>query len=463
MKKSIGIIGGGISGLTLAYHLQKAGLNPVVYEKSDQPGGVMNSQKNDGWLVETGPNTVMARSPKIQQLIDDLGLEDEQLPATDEADKRFIVRDGQPKALPMGLTDFLKTNLFSTSAKLRLMKEPFISAWDNHVEENLAHFVERRLGREFLDYAINPFVAGVYAGDPCRLSVKHAFTKLYELEQKYGSLIWGQIRGARERKKREDTPKAESKLFSFKKGLSTLPHALAHELADHIKWQCQVTEVRKTESKFSIQYDRIDDQSSETASHDAVVYSAPAHIISDIHFEISSQQQINDLNELYYPPVSVIALGFRRNAVVHALDGFGMLIPEVENYHMLGTLFSSSLFPHRAPEDHVLLTNFIGGARQPELAGLPSEKLFETVYNDLKELIGLREAPVYRKHFYWPKAIPQYEVGYGRFKNNMDSIEQDTPGFFFSGNYRAGISVSDCILFADSLSQKIIKFFKTVV
>lgn len=207
MNKSMIIIGGGIAGLTAAFRLKEAGIKVTLLEKNDRLGGALYSYQKDGYLAELGPNTILETSPLVTKLIQDIGLEEDKVYASESSKIRYIVRDKKPIPLPLSPQAFLRTSLFSWKAKLRLFREPFITPWDNSYEESLSQFVLRRLGREFLDYAINPFVAGVYAGDPDTLSVKHGFPKLYDLEQKYGGLIKGQIKGAKERKKTSGSSK----------------------------------------------------------------------------------------------------------------------------------------------------------------------------------------------------------------------------------------------------------------
>lgn len=211
--KPVVIIGGGIAGLTVAYKLKKKNIHVIVLEGKSHLGGAMYSSAEDGYISEYGPNSIIETSPLVTELIEELGLEKEKIYANDKSQNRYIVRDGKLVSLPTSPPAFLKSSLFSLKSKLRLIKEPFISAWDNSYEESLSQFVLRRLGQEFLDYAINPFVAGVYAGDPDTLSVNHGFPKLYALEQNYGSLIKGQIKGARERKARAEESKHSVKMY----------------------------------------------------------------------------------------------------------------------------------------------------------------------------------------------------------------------------------------------------------
>jgi oxygen-dependent protoporphyrinogen oxidase len=440
----IAILGAGISGLTAGFSLQRQGHRVTLFEASDQPGGVMKTYRQDGWLVEQGPNTVMMRSSKIQELVTELNLGSTFMEARDTAQKRFIVKDGQPQPLPMSLADAIRTPLFSWPAKLGILAEPFRSKWQGPAEESLAHFVDRRLGSEFLDYAINPFVAGVYAGDPADLSVKHAFSKLYDLEQRYGSLVGGLILGAKERKNRPDRPKGGAKMFSFADGLDTLPHKLAERLGDQLKLRHPVKRVSRHANGYDVT--TAQDGRTETQTFDRVISTIPPHRVRDVDWSMEHADLLPMLSEITFPPVTSLSLGFRRDSVSHPLDGFGMLVPENEPFKILGALFVSSIFEGRAPEDHVLITVFLGGARYPSLANGSEEQIRRMVLHDLNSLLGISEQPVFETFSHWPQAIPQYEVGYGRYKELMETIERANPGFEFLGNYKNGIAVPDCIV-----------------
>jgi oxygen-dependent protoporphyrinogen oxidase len=344
--------------------------------------------------------------------------------------------------------------LFSLSAKLRLLAEPFIPRSAPEIEESLAQFVLRRIGREFLDYAINPFVAGVYAGDPHRLSVRQAFPKLHALEQRYGSLIKGQILGARERKRRAEVSKQNAPKFSFQNGLQELVLALQHNLADSLRLGHTIRNLRSVDRRWRIEHDGTEPR--EDSGYDFVLLCAPAYRLADIRIEAPQAPDLSPLRDIRYPPVASVVLGFRRQEVEHPLDGFGMLVAEVEKFRILGTLFSSSLFPDRAPPGHVTLTSYVGGTRAPELAGLPGEELYRIVTEDLRRLLGVRGRPTFQHHVHYPRAIPQYEVGYGRFKNLMDETERQAPGILLAGHYRDGVSLGDSIVAGANAATRIL-------
>ena len=452
---SVAIIGAGITGLTAAYRLQERGVPVTVYEASDRVGGVIRSIHTNGYLAESGPNSILETSPKINALIQDLGLSQRRVDSLPAAENRYVVRFHRPILLPVSPVAFCGTPLFSWRAKLRLLREPFIPPAPTNAEESVAQFVVRRLGQEFLDYAINPMVAGVYAGNPARLSVKHAFPKLHALEQKYGSLIKGQFLGAKERRQRGEVSKQSAKKLSFDGGLQVLPDTLAEKLSNAIQLRTGVQRLEQVAGGW-----RLSLSTNEVREHAAVVYCAPTHRLPAIQLTSAPELIPATLKEIVYPPVASVVLGFRRDSVTHPLNGFGMLVPEAEGFRILGTLFSSSLFRDRAPARHVTLTTYIGGARAPELALRPTNELIEMTLQDLRVILGVTGRPTFEQVVVYPKAIPQYEVGYGRFKDLMRDIETRTPGLFFAGHFRDGISLGDSLVSGHDVAGRIADFWK---
>lgn len=456
-RRDVVIIGGGISGLTSAFRLKSEGFSVKLLEKTEKFGGVLQTQKKQGFITEMGPNTVLETSPLVSQLIRELGLENDKIYADETSNVRYIARNKIPHPLPASPGAFFKSKLFSRSAKFRLLKEPFIKAWDNSYEESLAQFVQRRLGQEFLDYAINPFVAGVYAGSPGNLSVKHALPKLYALEQKYGGLIKGQIKGAKERRKSGETSKQNARMFSFTNGLDTLPKTLALKLGNGAVSKAQVIDISLSGKDWIVTYK--DSAEIESAiSCRAVIYSGQIYALKNITINKNTIPEIEKVEDIYYPPVSILHLGFKKEDVGHSLAGFGMLIPEVEKFNTLGVLFSSSLFRGRAPREHILLTVFIGGARQPENALKPKAQLIKMALEDYKVLLNVKKDPLFAHYKTWQRAIPQYDLGYGEKKAYFEHLEDNNRGLFLSGCYRQGISVSDTIVNAWDTSKKVHSF-----
>jgi oxygen-dependent protoporphyrinogen oxidase len=451
--KSVAIIGGGITGLTAAFRLQQKNIPVTLYEASNRVGGVIQSVRREGYLAEFGPNTLLETSPKVSALIDDLGLKRRRFYSDPMAKNRYVVRGRRLIKMPESPLGFIATPLFSPAAKLRLLLEPFVRRGDKSGEESVAEFVQRRLGREFLDHAIDALVGGVYAGDPQKLSVRQAFPKLDALEQEYGSLIKGQIFGARQRKRSGEMAKPHAKKFSFDEGLQVLPETLCAELRGNVRLRSPVAALVQSDKSWNVRW-RADSNDMQTL-HSAVVYAGTAFGLSKIEIQARQPVNVSSFADIYYPPVASVVLGFRREDVAHPLDGFGMLIPRVEGFRILGSIFSSSLFPNRAPAGHVTLTSYIGGARSPDLARKSPEELFEVTLEDLRALLGIRGEPTFKHHVLFPHAIPQYNLGYERFRALMTEIETGTPGLFLAGHYRDGISVSDCIVSGENVVGRI--------
>ena len=453
--RSVAVVGGGITGLTAAYRLQERGIPVTLYEASARVGGVIRTAIEDGFMSEWGPNTILETSPKIGALITDLGLEPRRWYSNPDANKNYIIRGGEPVRLPTSPVAFASSSLFSLPAKLRLTLEPFIRTPAKSEDESLADFVLRRLGREFLDYAINPFVSGIYAGDPAKLSVRHAFPKLLAVEEKYGSLILGQFLGARERKKRKEVPKTEAKKVSFDAGLQVLADTLQTKLGTAVKLCTPVTSARRTAEGWSVTVTV--NGVPEQHEHAAILMASPAPKLAAITLETEQNISLAMLGEIEHPPVARIVLGFRREDVADPLDGFGFLVPEVERLSLLGTTYSSSIFDQRAPAGHVTLTSFIGGARHPALALRDPDYLFDATVRDLERVLGVRGKPVYRHHVLFPQAIPQYNTGFRRFSEFMSETETRLPGLFFAGNYRDGISLGNSIVAGQDIAERIAK------
>src|SRR6266481_7819580 len=267
---SVAIIGAGITGLTAGFYLQRKGIPVTVYEAGDRAGGVIQSIRKDGYLVETGPNTILETSPKISQLFQDAGLESRKLNPDPNAEARYVVRYRRPIAMPGSPLGFFTTPLFTARAKLAVLREPFVPRRRDGKEESVAEFVVRRLGQEFLDQAIDALVAGVYAGDPYKLSVPQAFPKLAALEERYGSLIKGQILGARERKKRGEAAKDRAPKFSFDEGLQVLPETLAEQLGDSLRLNRRVDLIREMSEGWELESS--DEGQPVRAVHGAVIF-----------------------------------------------------------------------------------------------------------------------------------------------------------------------------------------------
>lgn len=449
----VAVIGGGISGLSAAWQLLQCGIPFTLYESSSRLGGMIGTETRDGYLLERGPSTLLAVSPKVMSFVTALGLSDRIVLPSSFAKRRYIVRRGQLVPLPQSPLQALRTPLLSVAGKLRVAVEPFVGPRKVSSEESLAHFVDRRLGIEFREYFVDPFVGGVYAGDPERLSVEHAFPKLFQLEQEYKSLIKGTVLGARKRARSNAKSKVNARLFSFDRGLQVLIDALAQQMHGSIRLEHTVAAVERKGDKWQIAF-----ENGNFVEHKMILLCAPAHRIGQ--WLRSTTADLAFLERIYYPPIVRVVLGFKRDHVPHPLDGFGALIPGKEPFDSLGVFFSSSVFPNRAPKDHVNLTVFVGGARHPELCRPDAQHAFNSALSDTRRLLGVRGELEFQDVRFIQHSIPQYEIGYSQIKHSMKRVELESPGLFLAGNYRDGIGVADSILSGFDAADRITTFLQ---
>ena len=441
MNKSVGIIGGGISGLTTAFLLKRKGFAVTVFEQSEKPGGNVQTIQKNGYTVEQGPNSLL-KSPRLVDLVRLLNLENKVVAADPSAQKRYILSGGKLEA--MGAKSFIN-GYFSLKTILSLAREPFVRS-KSPEGESVAEFVSRRISREFLDKAIDPFVSGVYAGDPADLSMRSAFPRLYEMERDFGSLIMGTIR-----RKTEKADPNFPRTFSFHGGLKTLIDALAAQIGDGINLSTTVSEIEETDDrKFRVNGEEFD----------TVVISTPAFVAADL-VKSRDESLARLLSEVNYPQVAVVVTGFKSEKIKKELDGFGFLIPGKEKRPILGTLFHSAVFPERSPDGFQLLMTFIGGVRAGDKLNEKSdEDLKKLVLEQLGEILGVAGEPDFFHVKRWKKAIPQYRVGYEKVTEAVTDFEKLHQGIYFCSNFYRGISMSDCVKNAFETADSIERFLR---
>jgi oxygen-dependent protoporphyrinogen oxidase len=460
------VIGAGISGLSVARQLKKQGLAVVVLEANSAPGGVIRTWSDKGYQGEDGPNTLMVSDPKLKAWLQDLEVWDEAIDAAPSAQKRFIVKEGKLLALPMTPLAFLSSPALSLSGKLRMLKEPWIGRGEDS-KETLADFVRRRLGKEPLQELIGPFVSGVYAGDPERLLVRYAFPKLWELEQRFQSLIRGAIHRKKEKSSvRENEPKEslsagpQGKLVSWRNGLGHLVNRLRTELGDDLLCSSRVIALTQESAGYTVQIEGgtlLSEQAPSSTGNQTIFRGRRIILATDSMSAAKLLEpvagKLKALQHIPYASVAVVHLGFDRKDVGHPLDGFGVLVSRERKIRILGALFSSTLFSERAPEGKVLFTVFVGGRRDPDAVSLSSEALIELTVHELGALIQLNGPACFQKVTKWQRAIPQYEEGYEAALDECRELEENLPGVHLLGNYRGGISLENCILNAVRMAE----------
>ncbi len=467
MKKAI-VVGGGISGLASAYYLlgraRAAGveLEVKVLEKEERPGGKIWSIKDQGYLCEWGPNGFLDSKPQTLDLCADLGISKQLLRSNDNARKRYIFSNGMLHRLPESGSSFFASKLISWPGKIRLAMEPFASGSPAGVDETLAAFGRRRLGNEALEKLISPMVSGIFAGDPETMSLKSCFPRIAELESEYGGLVKAMVMLARKKRRERAEGKVVSSasgpggiLTSFREGIEEVTEALAGILgADVITTGQNVLAVSQGNS---VPY-RVRTTTGELDA-DLVVVAAPSFAAAGMLRSVRAG--LSDvLEEIPYASMTIACCGYEKERIEHDLDGFGYLIPKAEGMSTLGTLWDSSIFENRAPEGHVLLRSMLGGACFPEYLELPDDEVVTRVENDLRTIMGIKEAPEFVRVFRHEKAIPQYTVGHGARLQALDENLASLPGLLLAGNSYRGISLNDCVASAVRTADKGVAYLK---
>lgn len=456
--KKVLVLGGGIAGLTAANVLRSRGAEVTLLEASNRVGGNVRTILRDGFLAESGPNSFIVEEKELYDFLRSSGVLEAAIDVAPVAQKRFIVRGGKPLAVPSSPLKAVTTPLFSFAGKLRLLGDIFVRRGNPESEESVADFVRRRIGKEMYNYALNPLVAGVFAGAPEKLSVRYAFPKVWHLDQKYGSLILGTFPNAKAKKASGLYEKKRT--LSFPHGMETLPKLLAKKLGRSVRVNATLTELVPEGKRWRARWftcGSVCDFFEQDDIFDAVVSAVPPQAWGKIFAGVPelAEPLAAAAASLVYPPVTTLTLGYRRADVAHPLDGFGALIPELEKRKILGSLWTSSFFPNRAPENCVTLTTYIGGARQPELAKLSREEKTALAREELASLFGVKGEPLFVEVCEHEDAIPQYNLGYGAFLQAIDAAEAAFPNLYFCGNYRGGIAVGATLLNAVRCGKRV--------
>ncbi len=450
MMKDYLIIGAGLSGLTTAYYLKQAGFSVQLIEARPQIGGRIQTVNTDGWQVDIGANTALLSSQPLDTLIDELGLRDQVLVANDASKNRFVVRGGKLWALPTSLGDFLTTPIVSPLAKLGLLLEPF-RARATH-EESVADFVARRLGKEWRDWVLDPFISGIFAGNPAKISAQAAFHRIWILEKDYGSLFKGMIARMKAKKAARQAGDyvASGNMISFKAGMSTLTQALAAKLADDIRVEAPV-----------VQLSQIDDGCWQAQTLEGLGYTGKKVIVTLDAPDAAkllrplSSTAADLLASMESPPLAVVALGFDEAQIAHPLNGFGCLIPRALGIPTLGAIFSSRIFSGRTPDGKVLLSCFLGGSRNPMVANWSEEEIVAQVVKDLTPLLGITGMPEFSKVQLWKHAIAQYHLGhFDKVEAIRHALIKDTPNIITRANWHEGISIPDVVANAERFARQ---------
>jgi oxygen-dependent protoporphyrinogen oxidase len=500
LARRVLVVGGGISGLTCAYYLQTSApdLDVRVVESALRLGGNLGTENVGGFIFERGPNGFLDNSPQTLSLVNALGLQAELLPASSDAKRRYILRDGVLQALPSGPGEFVRSKILSLGGRVRVLSEPFRAPGTPSNDDSVATFARRRIGREAAEVLVDALVTGIYAGDPERLSLRSAFPKLAEAELRHGSLfraLRAKRRAARAVLAKSqisvsvgsgsvdgssDAPATASvspshdgappdpsagpmgsggQLHSFRRGLVTIVEGLATALGERVALDRAVESVRSVAAARGVGEGlEVHYRGGGSERYDAVVLAIPAPRAATL-FATHHGELARALEPFPYAAVVVLCLGYRREDVGHPLDGYGFLVPHIERRRALGMIWTSTLFPPHVPAGHVSLRVLVGGARDPEAAGFSADELQSLVDREFGGLLGIQGTPVARQVYRYPLGIPQYNVGHAERLAVLERARRHVRGLYLTGNAYRGVGINDCVREGHRLSAEILRTF----
>ncbi len=449
MNNDVLIIGGGISGISTAWWLAQSGVKVEIWEKSIHPGGKIKSHQENGYLTEQAASMIMNFRPEVDTLLKLSGLDQyRQSRQLDSESKRYLLHKGQLEALPTTIGGMFSSSLFSTKAKLRLLTEAFVP---KHIDEteSVAQFIKRRFGDEFLNKAMDPFVAGTLASDPASANAMSVLPRLTALEKKYGSISAGVIVHKLMRRRSARNPET----FSFNGGISTLINHLLQHKNIRFKGGVDIQQIEKYKQGWKVQAQSFNGEICKTSRQ--IVLSTPAQVTGRLLLNIDAELG-KLLSGIEYAPLTVVHLGFDSSHIKHRLDSAGFLVPGQEKKNISGNLWMSSLFNNRAPQGRTLLSSYLGGARQPHLCQLNDMHTSDCVLSDLKSILGINSTPEMLRIDRHARALPLYNGHYQQRIMALQKNLQSHKGLNIVANYIDGVSIRDRIASARKQANRIL-------
>src|SRR5271165_2736194 len=451
--KRIAIIGGGISGLSAAFHLEKAraagsDLSYTLFESSNRLGGSMHSTRVDGCLVEAGPDSFLTEKPWALTLCQELGIDDQLIGSNDAQRKTYIVVDGRLIAMPDGLMFMVPTKLvptaltplFSWRTKVRMAQELMHPPRPMQDDETVGELVERHFGAEVVDRLADPLLSGVYGGDANKLSARAVLPRFVEMEEKYGSLSRAMLAAHKKMKAMAGKTAPRPLFSSLKEGMQQMVNALSGRLDPKgFRLGTRVRGIYREDERWRIAIDLGGD-----LLFDAVILATPANVAGAL-LESVDRDLADDLLGITYSSSVTITLGYHMDQLKPMPPGFGFLVPRSEGRRMLACTFVHNKFPHRAPANKGIVRCFLGGARDEAVLALTDDEIVDTVRRELKEIVKLDARPMFDRVYRWRGAMAQYESGHLARVKRIDQRVKNIPGLELAGNAYHGIGVPDCI------------------
>lgn len=467
------VIGAGLTGLTCAFRLQQSGIRVLVLEASDSPGGLIGTFEKNGFLFEAGPQCPRF-APALWGLVRDLGLEGEFVPG-DTRLPRYLLKNGKLHKAPFSPIDFLATKLVGAGSKYRLLTEALRGSRPPAGEESLAVFVRRKFDEEVLAYLVEPFISTIFAGDTEQIGVASAFPFLARWEREHGSVLRGAIRERKRNAPAASQPASALKgtgrklavtdalpaMGSFRRGLGTLPKALAQKLGDSIRFRAKVETINARMAAGGMDSAwRLRLSNGEEITSTGLVLTAPAYEAARL-LGTTAPTLSAKLSELYYAPMVVVSSGYDRTQVRNPLHGFGLMIPRREKLNTFFNVWNSSVIGGRAPQGKVLLTSFAGGATNPEFVRLEEKAISQILEAEVAAVLGIEGPPVERLVWKIPKALPQFNLGHAQTAAAIREEVTELPGLYLAGNYLEGRSLGDCAEIGSRTANEVLSQFST--
>jgi protoporphyrinogen/coproporphyrinogen III oxidase len=448
------VAGAGISGLALAFELRRLGVPVLVLESDGRAGGKIESDHRDGYLCERGPASYLDRSGAITALAKALGIDGRVAWAGDAAERRLVASGGRLHDTPRTAGEFARSRLLSWPAKLRagldllLPRGPSAHGKD----ESVAGFARRRLGAVAGERLLQPLVSGLYAGEPEKVSLPSAFPWVAAMERDRRSFLL-----AMRRELAAGQSESAPRLASFEGGLDQLTVALAKALGEDLRLHARVRTIARAPRGFQI---AVEEQGSILQlATDAVVIAVPAHVGCAVTSTLD-ETIADTLTQIPYVPVTLVHLGYPVTAFRHPLDAYGFFVPPSEPLQVLGGIFPSQFFGHRAPAGFHLLSVRTGGARHPEAFTMPDAALVALADGELRRLVGLLAPPAFVHIVRHERALPQYTLGHMERVAALEAGEQRHPGLFFHGNAYHNAGVPELVSRSGKLADRVAAFVR---
>ncbi|MDF1544977.1 MAG: protoporphyrinogen oxidase [bacterium] len=444
-SKDVVILGGGISGLTALHYVRRLhpNLSVLLCEAENRLGGTIGTDQVEGYSFDWGPNGFLDREPLTLELCHDLGLQEKIERANPNVSNRFILRGNRLRSVPMSPPKFLTSDILSVRGRMRVMLEPFSASRPEGTDESIYDFGKRRIGKEAADYLIQPMVSGVYGGMAERLSLQSCFPVMREMEDQYGSLFKAMISKARAARKRGEKSGGPSGpggwLTSFEGGLYRLIEGFEANYSESIRVDCPATQVTRSDTGYRIEF-----SSGETEVAKNLILATPSNRAAEIVSELSPELS-KALGAIDYAPISVICLGYDAGQIRDAVNGFGFLVPKLERRRLLGSIWTSSIFRHRAPEGKVQFRCMVGGDGDHDSIKLSDEELISIVTGELSEIMAVSGRPEMVRLYRWKHGIPQFKIGHIDRMAEIDRQLEKLGGIFVTGNAYHGIGLNDCV------------------